>query len=336
MAALCHDIGHLPFSHAAEEELLPEGWNHERLTDVLVHDDSMKELWQSINVQPEHVAKLALGPKKFGPKKHRTVSFTPWEAILSEIIVGDAFGVDRMDYLLRDSYHAGVAYGKFDHFRLIDTLCVLPKVETGEPTLGIEEGGLHSAEALLLARYFMYSQVYFHSVRRIYDYHLQEFLKQHLPGSRFPTDAVGHLAWTDNEVTAALRASASNPNDPSHRHARCIVCREHYKLLYQRNPDDQRVNTAAAAAVAEAATDLYGSESIHYFTYTEKNRGLDFPIQQRDGRVVSCLDVSDVLKNIPVVSVDFVFISPEHREKAEKWLTSKRSEVIKPKKGNDA
>ncbi len=46
---------------------------------------------------------------------------------MSEIIVGDAFGVDRMDYLLRDSHHAGVAYGKFDHFRLIDTLRILPK-----------------------------------------------------------------------------------------------------------------------------------------------------------------------------------------------------------------
>jgi HD superfamily phosphohydrolase len=126
------------------------------------------------------------GRRKFGPKKHRDEKFSPWEAILAEIIVGDAFGVDRMDYLLRDSYHAGVAYGRFDHFRLIETLRILPKVGggEGEPTLGIEEGGVHSAEGLLLARYFMYTQLYFHHVRRIYDYHLKEFLKRWLPDGK--------------------------------------------------------------------------------------------------------------------------------------------------------
>jgi HD superfamily phosphohydrolase len=64
-----------------------------------------------------------------------------------------------MDYLLRDSHHAGVAYGKFDHFRLIDTLRILPHPDTEEPTIGIEEGGLHSAEAVLLTRYFMFTYV---------------------------------------------------------------------------------------------------------------------------------------------------------------------------------
>src|SRR5436853_1877488 len=99
--------------------------------------------------------KLAVGKKKL-----RGTSFTDWETILSEIIVGDAFGVDRMDYLLRDSYHAGVTYGKFDHFRLIDTLRILPSGsgETAEPALGVAAGGLQSAEALLLGRYHMYSQ----------------------------------------------------------------------------------------------------------------------------------------------------------------------------------
>ncbi len=115
LAALCHDIGHLPFSHAAENELLPDGWNHERLTDLLILSDDMKAGWEDVNVQAKHVAKLALGAKQFGPKNLFPTEdpITPiQEAILAEIIVGDAFGVDRMDYLLRDSYHAGVAYGR--------------------------------------------------------------------------------------------------------------------------------------------------------------------------------------------------------------------------------
>jgi uncharacterized protein len=336
LAALCHDIGHLPFSHAAENELLPDGWNHERLTDLLIFSDDMKAGWEDVNVQAKHVAKLALGAKQFGPKKHRTESFTPWEAILAEIIVGDAFGVDRMDYLLRDSYHTGVAYGRFDHFRLIDTLRILPKPGSGEPTLGIEEGGVHSAEALLLARYFMYTQLYLHQVRCIYDYHLQDFLKQWLPGGKFPVTAADHLTWTDNEVTAALLAAAYDPARPGHTHARCLVCRKHYRLLYERNPDDVAVNPRAADAIARAATDLYGSESVYYYRYREKNKSLDFPVRQHDARVVSCLSVSDVLKNIPVVSVDYVFVAPEHRQAAEKWLTENRERVIAAPEGTEA
>ena len=48
MAALCHDIGHLPFSHAAEKELLPEGWNHERITTELILGDELAGIWQSM------------------------------------------------------------------------------------------------------------------------------------------------------------------------------------------------------------------------------------------------------------------------------------------------
>ncbi len=184
MAALCHDLGHLPFSHAAEHELLPDGWDHERLSVALILSESMRDLWASLvpPLNPEHVAKLAVGTKK---QKHveamtgKPIVFNEWESLVSEIIVGDAFGVDRMDYLLRDSHHAGVPYGRFDHYRLIDTLRILPKGgESEEPVLGVEFGGLHAAEALLLARRFMFIQVYMHQVRRIYDVHLRDFLQR--------------------------------------------------------------------------------------------------------------------------------------------------------------
>jgi HD superfamily phosphohydrolase len=70
----------------------------------------------------------------------------PDETVLAEIIIGDALGADRMDYLLRDSYHAGVAYGTFDRHRLINTLRILPAEyqESDEPALGLEAGGLES------------------------------------------------------------------------------------------------------------------------------------------------------------------------------------------------
>jgi len=333
MAALCHDVGHLPFSHAAEKELLPKGWTHERISDELIRSDEMAELWTEIKVQPDDVAKLALGPKEFGPKKHRTVDFTPWEEILAEIIVGNAFGVDRMDYLLRDSYHAGVAYGRFDHFRLIDTLRILPRPGNDAPTVGIEEGGLHSVEALLLARYFMYTQVYFHPIRRIYDYHLMQFLKAWLAGGRFSTKLSRHLAMTDNEVSTALLAAARSKKAPGHEHARRIVERDHYRLLYQRNPEDLGINEDAAGHVATAAEKKFGVANVHYFPYKEKNRRLDFPVRFHDGRVASCLLASDVLNHVPEVSVEFVFVAPQSRAAAEQWLKDERSLIIAPTDG---
>jgi uncharacterized protein len=187
-AALCHDMGHLPFSHAAEKELLPTQRTHEDLTVALIESDFLAPIWASSTpINPEHVKKIAVGQRKL-----KETPFTEWEAILSEVVTGDALGVDRIDYLLRDSHHVGVEYGRFDYHRLIDSIRILPRSTdeggSSEPLLGIEIGGLHSAEALLLARYFMYEQVYFHPIRRIYDIHLKEFMLAYFGKDKYPTE----------------------------------------------------------------------------------------------------------------------------------------------------
>jgi HD superfamily phosphohydrolase len=327
MAALCHDMGHLPFSHAAEKELLPKDWNHERLTRDIILSPEMENIWAAMTppLRATDVVKLAVGPRKA-----TDIIFSTWEAILAEIIVGDAFGVDRMDYLLRDSHHAGVAYGRFDHFRLIDTLRILPasSKELAEPSLGVEEGGLHSAEALLLARYYMYSQVYFHPIRRIYDIHLKDFLTQDLAAGKFPTDLESHLEKTDNEVNARILAAARDPARAGHDAARRIVEHSHFKVLYQRHPEDVRVNPEAAQAVFEAARQEFGEESIRYDTYTQKGGARIFPVLMKDGRIASSVELSEVLQSPLVVTVDFVFVSPEKLEAAKAWLQRNRNTII--------
>ena len=338
MAALCHDLGHLPFSHAAESHLLPDGWDHERLTMQFIKSCEMEPIWDSLKVNPEDVAKMAVGPEHYKEK-----SFSDWEAILSEIIVGGAFGVDRIDYLLRDSHHIGVAYGRFDHYRLIDTLRILPREyrnseeEPGsqEPTLGIEEGGLHSAEALLLARYFMFSQVYCHHVRRIYDIHLMDFLKAWLPDGQFPTNTEDLLRMTDNEVTSELSAAVRDAMHPAHIHARRVVGREHFRLLYQRNPEDQEMNRRSSQRIFDAARDRFGESEVRYDSYRQKSGGLDFPVLVKDKRIMSSLSLSDTLARVPVVATDYVFVSPGCRKKAEIWLGKNRKEIIASKGDED-
>jgi HD superfamily phosphohydrolase len=328
MAALCHDIGHLPFSHTAEEYLLPDGWDHERLTLEIIRSDELESIWKDIKIQSDDVAKLAVGPKKF-----KDSSFTDWEAILSEIIVGDAFGVDRMDYLLRDSHHAGVAYGKLDYYRLIDTMRILPKEEDGsaEPALGIEEGGLHSAEALVLARYFMYTQLYYHHVRRIYDIHLKDFLKKWLPSGYLPIEIEEHLRMTDNEISVELFKAARDEKHPGYDSARRIINREHFRLLYQRNPKDIAKNPEAGKLIFDEACKKFGEANVRYDTYKQKGSGLNFPVLSIDGRIASSLAMSEALKTVPIVAVDYVFINLDHRKEAEKWLKEKREAIITKK-----
>lgn len=331
MAALCHDIGHLPFSHAAEHELLPTGWTHEALSRLLIESPDMKEIWASLTppLSPEHIVKLALGVKDA-----RDLTFTKWERILSEIIVGDSFGVDRIDYLLRDSYHTGVAYGRFDHYRLIDELRILPSFEqSSEPALGINEGGIYSAESMALARYFMFSQVYYHPIRLIYDRHLQDFLTDWLSegqlfGGTFAIDVQGHLRMTDNEVNAAMRVAAFDKDKPGHDAARCIMAHRHFKVLYERNPQDIRVNSDPGEAIEVAAVAEFGAQAIKSSKPKFKGVGTEFPVRTRDDRIQPAIAVSETLSTLRPTAIDYVYVDPELEGQATKWLETNRQEIL--------
>ena len=336
IAALCHDIGHLPFSHASEE-LMPKGWDHEKMTRTLILSPSMKEIWSGMQPKPEaeDIVKLALGPKKASD-----LEFSDWEILLSEIIVGNAFGVDRMDYLLRDSLHTGVAYGRFDHFRLIDTMRILPPPAHGdeherssEPCIGVEAGGLQSAESLLLARYFMFSQVYFHPVRRIYDIHLKDFLSEWLEGGCYPTDTEQFFAFTDAEIISAMRQAAENAQHAGHIHAERIINRNHFRLLYEGMSNDIVASggTMKARQIATAASNEFGEDKIRLDSYPPKDSPLDFPVLERDKSVVSAHSKSQVLKHIPVAAFDYVFVEKDILPMARKWYEKNKGELLAAK-----
>jgi HD superfamily phosphohydrolase len=333
LAALCHDIGHLPFSHAAED-LMPKDWDHERMTRELILSPPMKEIWANMEPKPEPVdiVKLALGKKKASD-----LAFSDWEILLSEIIVGDAFGVDRMDYLLRDSWHTGVAYGRFDHFRLIDTMRILPPPAHGgeqerssEPYIGVEAGGLQSAESLLLARYFMFSQVYFHPIRRIYDIHLKDFLSEYLEGGRYPTDIEEFFTYTDAEIVSAMRRAAKDTQQPGHVHAQRIINRNHFRVLHEGSLIDMAASggTMKAKQIAQAASDKFGMDKIRYDSYPPKDSTIDFSVRERDEKIVSAHSRSQVLKKIPAAASDYVFVDKKILPQAKKWYEDNKSDLL--------
>jgi len=336
MAALCHDLGHLPFSHGAEKELLPKGWDHEKMTAKIIHNDELNSIWekQRPKLDATDIAKLAIGEAKM-KAYGETVSFSKWETLLSEIITGDAFGVDRIDYLLRDSLHAGVAYGKFDHFRLIDTLRILPiknlETEDIEPKLGMEEGGLHSAEALLLARYFMFTQLYFHHVRRIYDYHLKQFLQKWLPGGMFSTDLNEHLKISDSNIIAEIRKAAIDANHPAYKYAKRICSREHFRMVYHRNYADYKINPTIAVNLFEGIIKNFDENLVYFDSYQEEKPSegpLNFPVSKEDVGTVWSITESDVIEKIPGVVVDFIFVDLSIQKKIKDWINIKRYDML--------
>lgn len=151
-AALLHDLGHWPFCHAIEDMALPDVPTHELFANSFLLEgeiaDTLRDEW---NVQPRDVT--ALLSEKPRDTKQR---------LLKSLLSGP-IDIDKMDYLGRDSLHAGVPYGRnFDQQRLIGSLC-LNRAGDG---LAISHKGRTAAEMMVFARYVMFSEVYWHHAVR--------------------------------------------------------------------------------------------------------------------------------------------------------------------------
>ena len=192
LAALCHDLGHLPFSHTAEYRLLGEG-GHEKWTYKIIDSYYLDPIWTSLQIEAEKegmkvnvkedVLKISLGEKKYHLLFPNS-SYSPWEKVVTSIITGDFFGADRIDYLIRDSQYTGLAYGLFDYHQLIEMLKIIPSIEKDQMlTLGVEENGIESCEGLLLARHYMHKRLYQYASVKAYSFHMARTC--HYTGSNY-------------------------------------------------------------------------------------------------------------------------------------------------------
>jgi uncharacterized protein len=164
-AALLHDLGHGPFSHLFEEAL-PETPKHEEWTSRILMDPSTevhRVLSESDPGLPTRVNELVHG-------RHRLT-------YLARTVSG-TFDVDRCDYLLRDAHATGVEYGTFDLAWLLQSLRFAEPGPDGEtPGLAIDGAkGLPAIESFILARLFMFQQVYFHKTSRASEWMLSKLL----------------------------------------------------------------------------------------------------------------------------------------------------------------
>ena len=156
-AALLHDIGHGPFSHAFEEVT---GTSHELFSCRIIEEDT--EITRILEDCCEGLAKDTADVIR-----HRSGNPLLYQLISSQL---DA---DRMDYLLRDAYFTGTKYGEFDLERILRTL----RVEEGN-LLVVKGSGMYAVENYIMARYHMYWQIYYHPVARSYEYILHALFRR--------------------------------------------------------------------------------------------------------------------------------------------------------------
>jgi len=149
IAALLHDVGHGPFSHVFEH-LLTKFMDkiHEDLTTWVVQKSELSDIISGLGYDPDEIGKFAVG------SMHK-----PDKAFMDQII-RSAVDVDKLDFVVRDTYHTGAEYGYVDIFRLIHMLDVL------DENLAVDLGALSALESFILARIESFKSIYFHRVGR--------------------------------------------------------------------------------------------------------------------------------------------------------------------------
>lgn len=208
LIALTHDIGHAPFSHASES-VFPDGMEHESFTEKTIKETSIADYINEIgsdfvakygeeyNITPDLICDIYLGRN---PGSCSEFTFL-------KSFMDSELDCDKMDYLLRDSVFCGVNYGKYDIERLISSLTIY--VQDGCPRLAISDGGIQVFEEFVLARYFMFIQVYFHRTRRYFDIMFYRALTEILPDGRYPETTEEYLKWDDTRVVQLIQQKAA-------------------------------------------------------------------------------------------------------------------------------
>ena len=260
LAVLLHDVGHAPLSHATEscmprrrelelELFAPEDAerqaNHEDYTTLLVLRSTLAELidhhFGAQGIAPADVAHLITGVCQ-NQARSLAVAGVDYAPILKQMVSGE-LDADRMDYLQRDSYHAGVDYGRFDRDWLLSNISL--HVEDDRAYLALFHRAIFAFEDFLLSRYHMFVSVYYHHTSIGFDTMLARFIEEQGAFS-FPTNAEDYVHFDDIAFWTLLRQS-DNP------WAKRIVDRNLYRRVLELNSSDEETDLGELRRSFEAA-----------------------------------------------------------------------------------
>jgi hypothetical protein len=270
-AALLHDVGHYPFSHALEEI---GALHHEDVARPLITEGSVASLL-SARLGSEAPAKVF--------ELIRGRSESPLQGLIS-----GSLDLDKIEYLKRDAFMCGVPYGEIDVDRLTNSLVIVDDPASGKSSLGVQEKALSALESLLFAKYQMYRNVYWHhavrSATAMYKRLVEDAVRSGV------VDVQSLARYTDEGLMHRLESEGPTP----------LLSALKDRRLYKRAAewpaaelDAERVEWIASdrKRVAEAENQLaaefgFGAGEL-LLDYPVKTQmlGLDIPVLRRSGKV---------------------------------------------------
>jgi HD superfamily phosphohydrolase len=287
--ALLHDIGHLAFSHESERVLSSILGSHEEIGKMKIMKGEIADVLKE-NYNPEEIA-------TFGKT-------TDGQIVNSDI------GADRIDYLRRDAYNTGVAYGIIDSDRIIHTLAIV----NGE--LAIDERGIIAAESLLIARFMMFSTVYFHHTVRIAGAMLCRAIESAL--STNSISAEEFLDKGDEELFLMLRNS--DVSDYVNR----LLKRQLFKEAYSFDTADVKKMEKNIREIEKNLSKTFGCQIIIDWPY-DFFKPINFKVMTENG-LVDIMKLSDLVSSLKISEERrkkvLLLCPPEARERV-------RREVVK-------
>jgi len=323
IAALLHDIGHYPFSHALEEI---GALNHEEVARPLICDGDVGEiLRESLGRNaPARIVELIRGKS---------------DNALQGLISG-SLDLDKIEYLRRDALMCGVPYGEIDADRLMNSLVLIaenrrptaPQARAENRTVGIQEKGLSAVESLLFAKYQMYRNVYWHHAVRSATAMYKRLVSDALDAGAL---TAGQLAgFTDEGLLLGLEAKGANPL------LRALRERRLYKRAVEIPAADLPIGVGEwiaddwrrAMKVESELAPTFGLKPgellLDYPAKTEM-LGLNLPVLRRDGRVEHLTQqTSGGTINLPKLSEELYRSARWLRVFTSKPVTLSREQVI--------
>ena len=342
-AALLHDTGHPPLSHAGEALLPPlsrlgakrflkpgpdRQARHEDYSLQLIMETGLSKIIQRAGIEPLAVARLIHQDARGGGDffLEGGLDYLP---LLRQIINSD-LDVDRMDYLNRDSLSCGVKYGLTDFMWLLSHFDC--HVKEGRLFLAVGADALCAVESFLLGRRHMRAIVYFHHKTVIYNHILKKYADS--CGWTLPSDTEAYLQFEDGRLLQKLGEAAER-----NEWARRIVRREPYIRLYERSEFSLRGSAKPREdllALLEGELKANGVPLIkidskkHAIKPPEKIQeehliflkggGLDIGGQGVAGQARPLFEEGGPPLSLPPKRIERIYAAPEKREKAKQIL----------------
>ncbi len=311
IAALVHDIGHAPFSHLSEE-IMPfnsksrRKYKHEDYTIALIKGP-LKDVIEGHK-----------GNKPFNITVKEISAFFDGDSLKSRELfwrqmISSQLDADRGDYLQRDSYYGGVKYGIYDLDRLLNTLTIGLDPESESPILGSKEEGWQVAESFILARYRMFTQVYFHKTRRAYDKMLQEAISQTFGTLPDPSETDEYIGLNDHKLWCKME------QDKDNNWFKDIIKRKHIRKVFSTNSDYSHDDLEDIVRILADENIWYWVDSLEKLWY---NPDIDKEIMlfRKDGGPIILSKKSKIIASMESYNSERIYVEFKDREKVNKLI----------------